>query len=100
MKIYQKNITKTNTLSVCLPHPPNAPYLEPSPSGSSVDKFRYRQRLPGSKNFVYQSCSEQIRDYEYDTHTLTAPPLTYRTSNRPPPDCLSDKRSGTVRVPG
>ena len=72
MKVDQKNIAVKNTLSVCLPHPPNASNLEPSPSGSFVDNFRYRQRLPGSKNVVYQSYSEWIKDYKYATHTLTA----------------------------
>src|SRR4051812_444945 len=31
MKVAQKNTTDTDTLPVCLPHPPNAPNLEPSP---------------------------------------------------------------------
>ena len=74
----------TDTLSVCLPHPPNAPNLEPSPSGSFVDKFRYRQRLPGSKNVVHQSYSERINDHEYATSNNHRTPLTYRTSNRSP----------------
>src|SRR3954462_6742854 len=83
MKINQKITTNTDTLSVCLPHPPNAPNLEPSPSDSSVDKFRDRQRLPGSKNFVYECCSERINDHEYPTRIPTAP-LSH-TEHRPVP---------------
>ena len=73
MKVAQKNTMNTNTVSVRLLHPPNAPNLELSPSGSSVDKFRYRQRLPGSKNVVHQSYSERISDHEYATRIPTAP---------------------------
>ena len=73
MKIDQKIMPVKNTLPVCLLHPPNAPNLELSPSGSSVDKFRYRQRLPGSKNVVHQSYSERISDHEYATRIPTAP---------------------------
>src|SRR3954462_8157970 len=80
MKVYQKNTTDTDTLPVCLPHPPNAPNLEPAPFGSSVDILRYRQRLPGSKNVVYQSYSEQISDREYTTRITTVP--LYHTEHR------------------
>ena len=36
IKIDQKNITNTDTLSVYQPHPSNTPNIEPSPSGPFV----------------------------------------------------------------
>ena len=43
------------------------------PLGPSVGNSRYREQLPGSKNFVYESYSEQINDHEYATRIPTAP---------------------------
>ena len=37
MKIDQKNVTNTNTLSIRPPHPSNIPHTEPSPSGCTAD---------------------------------------------------------------
>src|SRR3954470_9619643 len=100
MKIDQKNITNTNTLSVCLPHPPNASNIDIPPPGLSVGKFP----VPITVARIEKLCiSKLLRTgqrlelrYRYLHHT----PLTYRTPNSPPPDRLSDDLSGTVKVPG
>src|SRR4051812_17135921 len=100
MKIYQKNITNTNTLSVCLPHPPNASNIDtPLPGCLSVisgtDKIA-RMKILCIQKLHRTDHRLRIR-YPYLHHT----PLRYRTSNRPPPpDRLSDDLSGTIIVPG
>src|SRR4051812_48007920 len=99
MKIDQKNITNTNTLSVCLSHPLTHRTSTPPP-GLSVGNFPVPKKIARIKILCIRKLLRtdhriQIR-YPYLHHT----PLTYRTSNRPPPDRLSDDLSGTVKVSG
>src|SRR4051812_28937759 len=101
MKIDQKNTTDTDTLSVCLPHPPNAPNTDTLLSVRLAIFSGTDNGCPERKTLYTKVTQNE------STNTDTIPIRSPHPSNTPnieppppPPDCLSDKRSGTVRVPG
>src|SRR3954470_11003406 len=101
MKVYQKNITNTNTLSVCLPHPPLTHRTSTSPlSVRLAINSGTDENCPDRKTL--NTKVTQNESTNTDTIPIRSPHPSNTTNiepSPPPPDCLSDKRSGTVRVP-
>src|SRR3954466_5953027 len=99
MKIDQKNITNTNTLSVCLSHPSNTTNIEPFPlrTGSPIN---CPVLLECPNEFIPNTNVSRNRSTSTDT-----PPLccsgNHDTSGLilPPPDTLSGSRPEPVVHP-
>src|SRR3954463_8433486 len=83
IKVDQKNITNTDTLSVCLPHPPGASNIDIPPSGLSAGNFPVPITVARIEKLCISKLLRTVQRlrirYLYSHRT----PLTYRTSNPP-----------------
>src|SRR3954471_13323079 len=101
MKIDQKNNINTNTLSVCLPHPPNASNID-TPLPGCLPVISGTDKNCPDQNTLYMKVA-QNRSPITNTITIHSPHpsnIPNVEPSPPPPDRLADKLPDTVKVSG